>query len=77
MEKRVKFRKQFLNKEGEFELTNPKVSDRDFNATFMTVKELERGVSRAIKNAKKFPNKRKMYEMQEQAYRNRLAWFFD
>ena len=75
---RVKFRKQFYTKEGTLELSSAKMHFRDFGATRMTVKELERGVIRAEKKANRTPfqTKKDMYVAQAEAYRKRLAYYF-
>jgi hypothetical protein len=74
MNERVKYAKRYMDEDFDFQLQAPRKQKRDFGATFMTLPELERGVKRATKKAKRTEDaqKREMYKLQATAYEDRI-----
>lgn len=76
---KVKFAKRNFTPEGIHEFGKRKIQERDFGATLMTLKQLERGAKRALKRGVKVlgSNKADMYKAQVEAYQKRIAWYLD
>ena len=71
---KVKFSMRNLSEGFEYVVAEAKKHKRDFGATWMTQKELEKGIKRAKKRQLKADGeKREMYAKQVAAYEERIA----
>lgn len=76
LKEKVKYAKRFMNKDHDYEFSKARHQVRDFGATLMTLPELEAGVRRATKRARKATGeKHEMYVAQIKAYEARVMWY--
>lgn len=74
LREKVKYSKRNLSEGFDYVVAEPKKSKRDFGATWMTLKDLEKGIKRANKRLLKATGeKREMYAAQVAAYEERIA----